>query len=46
MEKYNKLESLLCQVKHNIETTLHVNDNKFINQENELVRKTDWRTNS
>ena len=44
MEKYNKLESLLCQVKHNIEITLHVNDNKF-HQPRKWRSKKNWLEN-
>ena len=29
-----------------METTLHVNDYSFINQENEEITKTDWKIDS
>ena len=40
MEEDKKFKSLSCQVRNNMETTLHVS---FINQENEEITKIDWR---
>ena len=39
----NNFKSLSCQVRNNMETTLHVNDYRFRKQENEEITIIDWR---